>query len=289
MELAKAYGGEVVSCDSMQIYRHLSIATAKPTREEMQGVPHHLIDFLEPTESFSVADYVTKAAAVIEDIHARGKLPILCGGTGLYFNALIDGLQFSEAGSDPAYRAALEQRAAQEGAEVLLEELAVFDPESAEKLHPNNLKRIIRAMEHYHLTGVTISEQNRLSRSKPSVYAPLIFGINFHERATLYDRINRRVEQMLAAGLLEEAQWYFAQSGFATASAAIGYKELEPYFNGSSTLEEAVERLKAETRHYAKRQLTWFKRDERIHWLFADDPAGKPLPAQAVEQVAEYF
>ena len=269
--LAKAYNGEVISCDSMQIYRHLAIATAKPSAEEMQGVPHHLIDFLEPQERFSVADYVALAAKAAEDIRARGKLPILCGGTGLYFSAFIDGLRFSEAGSDEQYRKHLEARAAKEGAEVLLEELRGFDPEAAAKLHPNNLKRIIRAMEHYKLTGETITNQNAQSKRIPSVYDPLILGIGFHERAALYERINTRVDRMLEAGLLEEARWYFSQEGFVTASAAIGYKELRPYFDGKCSLDEAVESLKKETRHYAKRQLTWFKRDTRIHWIFTDE------------------
>ncbi|MBR0414190.1 MAG: tRNA (adenosine(37)-N6)-dimethylallyltransferase MiaA [Clostridia bacterium] len=281
VELAKLYGGEVISCDSMQIYKYLNIATAKPTAEEMQGIEHHLIDFLEPTESFSVADYVPLALQKAKEISARGNLPIVCGGTGLYFSSLIDGIQFSAAGSDPAYREALEQRAQQEGAEVLLEELAQFDPEAAAKLHPNNLKRIIRAMEHYHLTGETITAQNAQSRSKASPFEPLVFGIAFRDRQNLYDRIDLRVEQMLEAGLLEEAEAYFALGDVGTASAAIGYKELKPYFDGELPLQEAVENLKKETRHYAKRQMTWFKRDTRIHWLYTDDPQLPPLVQQA--------
>ena len=281
VELAKRYGGEVVSCDSMQIYRHMSVATAKPTVDEMQGIPHHLIDFLEPTESFSVAEYVTLAAAVIREINARGKLPIVCGGTGLYYSSLIHGITFSEAGSDPAYRKALEQRAANEGAQVLLDELRVFDPASAAKLHPHNLKRIIRAMEHYKLTGKTITEQNAQSRAKPSDYEVLAFAIGFHDRQKLYERIHLRVDKMCEAGLTEEAKWYFAQSGFSTASAAIGYKELKPYFEGTMSLEEALESLKKETRHYAKRQLTWFRREENMHWLYADDVNAGTLLEQA--------
>ena len=284
--LAKAYNGEVISCDSMQIYRHMAIATAKPTPAAMQGVPHHLIDFLEPEERFSVADYVALAAKAAEEICARGKFPILCGGTGLYFSAFIDGLRFSEAGSDEDYRRQLEERAAAEGAAVLLEELRGFDPESAAKLHPHNLKRIIRAMEHYKLTGETITEQNAKSTRIPSAYDPLILGIGFHERAALYERINTRVDKMMAQGLLEEAEWYFSQKDLATASAAIGYKELQPYFDGSCSLEEAVENLKKETRHYAKRQITWFKRDERIHWIFADE-AKQSLFEQAQSVISQ--
>lgn len=285
VELAERYGGEVVSCDSMQIYKTMSIATAKPTAEEMQGIPHHLIDFLEPTESFSVAEYVTLAGAVIRDIHQRGKLPILCGGTGLYYSSLIHGITFSEAGSDPAYRKELEQRAASEGAQVLLDELRTFDPESASKLHPNNLKRIIRAMEHYKLTGKTITEQNAMSRMKPSDYDTRGFVIDFQDRQKLYERINLRVDKMCESGLLEEAQWYFAQSGFSTASAAIGYKELKPYFEGAMSLEEALDNLKKETRHYAKRQLTWFRREENLHRLYADEPDAGTLFEQAAAKI----
>ena len=281
VELAKRHCGEIISCDSMQIYKHLSIATAKPTPEEMQGVPHHFIDFLEPSENFSVAEYVKLAAEKVEEITRRGKLPIVCGGTGLYFSSLIDGVRFSQAGSDEAYRKHLEQRAQTEGAQALLEELREYDAEAAQSLHPNNLKRIIRAMEHYKLTGMTITEQNRRSRPESAAYDALVFAIGFHDRQKLYDRINARVDRMLANGLEQEARWYFAQQGFGTASAAIGYKELKAYFDGSCSLEQAAENLKKETRHYAKRQLTWFKRDERIHWLYADDESEGSLLEQA--------
>ena len=285
VDLAKRYGGEIVSCDSMQIYRHLSIATAKPTVEEMQGIPHHLVDFLEPTASFSVADYVSLAAEAIEDIAARGKLPIVCGGTGLYFSSLVHNITFSRAGKDEACRKALEERARTEGAEALLEELRTYDPVSAEKLHPNNVKRIIRAMEHYQLTGTTITEQNEQSHRLPERYDALVFGIRFADRQRLYERINRRVDAMLEAGLIEEAQWYFAQEGFTTASAAIGYKELKAYFGGQSDLQTAAEHLKQETRRYAKRQITWFKREENIVWLGADEAGAEPLVDQAAKEI----
>ena len=271
VELAKKFGGEVISCDSMQIYKHMSIATAKPTEEDMEGIPHHLVDFLEPSERFSVADFVELASKSAEEISASGKLPILCGGTGLYFNSFIDGLSFTDAGVDEDYRRELEERARVEGAEALLEELETLDPETAQKLHPNNLKRIIRALEHYKLSGKTITQQNKESRKTPSKYEALILAIGFHDRQKLYDRINLRVDKMLEAGIVKEAEWYFSEQNLATASAAIGYKELKPYFDGECSLEEAVESLKKETRHYAKRQLTWFRRDERTHWLYADD------------------
>lgn len=286
VSLAGKYGGEVISCDSMQIYKYMNIATAKPDKEEMGGIPHHLIDFLEPSESFSVADFTALAHKSAQEISSRGKLAVLCGGTGLYFSSFIDNLSFSDAGADPKYRAELEKRAEEEGAQSLLAELAEYDPESAAKLHPNNLKRIIRAMEHYHLSGKSITEQNELSRKNPPVYDSLILGINFKDRQNLYNRINLRVDKMLESGLLEEAKWYFSHSDFGTASAAIGYKELKPYFDGECTLEQAVENLKRETRRYAKRQLTWFRRDERIKWLYADDPEAGSLTKQA-EKIIE--
>lgn len=281
--LAEKYGGEVVSCDSMQIYKKLSIATAKPTKAEMRGIPHHLIDFVEPTENFSVADYVKSAKPVISDIAARSKLPVICGGTGLYFSALVDNICFSDVGSDPLYREKLRKRAAEYGAQSLLDELAQYDPEAAAKLHPHNLSRIIRAMEHYKLSGVTISEQNRLSRINPSQYEPLIFEIDYHDRQKLYDRINLRVDKMIDNGLIEETRWYFSHRDFGTASAAIGYKELEKYISGESTLEDAKEDLKRETRHFAKRQLTWFRKDTRIHRLYADEATDKTLLERAAE------
>lgn len=287
VELAKVYNGEVISCDSMQIYKHINIATAKPTEAEMQGIKHHLIDFLDLDKSFSVADFVSLATDCVKDINDRGKLPVLCGGTGLYFTSFIDNISFSDSGADPEYRLELEKRAETEGAEALLAELAEFDPETAAKLHPNNLKRIIRAMEHYKSSGITISEQNRLSRAVPSPYNPLILGITFKDREKLYDRINTRVDIMLKNGLLEEAEWYFSQKNVATASAAIGYKELKLYFDGECSLEEASENLKQETRRYAKRQLTWFRRDKRVHWIYADELQNGSVLADAEKIIEE--
>ena len=287
VNLAKEYNGEVISCDSMQIYKSIDIATAKPTEAEMQGIKHHLIDFLDLDKSFSVADFVSLAGDCAKDINSRGKLPVLCGGTGLYFNSFIDNISFSDSGADPEYRAELEKRASEQGAQSLLDELAEYDPESAAKLHPNNLKRIIRAMEHYKTSGITISEQNRLSRANPSPYDCLILGITFKDREKLYERINTRVDIMLENGLLEEAKWYFSQENVATASAAIGYKELKAYFDGECSLEEATENLKRETRRYAKRQLTWFRRDERVHWIYADEPQNGSVTADAIKIIEE--
>lgn len=287
VKLAKEYNGEVVSCDSMQIYKSIDIATAKPTEAEMQGIKHHLIDFLELDKSFSVADFVSLARECVSDINDRGKLPVLCGGTGLYFSSFINNISFSDSGADDEYRVELEKRASEQGVQSLLDELAVYDPETAAKLHPNNLKRIIRAMEHYKVSGIPISEQNRLSHANPSPYNPLILGITFKDREKLYERINARVDLMLENGLLEEAKWYFSQKNVATASAAIGYKELKPYFDGECSLEQATEKLKQETRRYAKRQLTWFRRDKRVHWIYADEPETGSVFADAIKIIEE--
>lgn len=284
VELAKEYGGEVVSADSMQVYKHMDIATAKPTKEEMQGIPHHLIDFLEPDEKFSVAKYVSLAHGVISDIYARGKLPIVCGGTGLFCDSLLNNIQFTPTGEDLEYRNELRERAQKYGAQSLLDELAQYDPESAERLHPNNLGRIIRAMECYKLSGVTITEQNALSRTGENPYESLYIGINYHDREVLYSRINKRVDLMMQSGLLDEAKNYLSKEKYPTACAAIGYKEFIPYFDGEISLEQAIENLKRSTRRYAKRQLTWFRRNENINWIFGDEKTSLLTLAKEVAQ-----
>ena len=270
IHLAKKFHGEVVSADSMQIYREMSIGTAKPTPEEMDGVAHHLVDFISVSEEYSVARYVKEAAQCIEDIYRRGKLPILAGGTGLYVNSLIDHLQFTESPKDDALRAELQERMKTEGAEALLADLAEFDPVAAAALHPNIQGRIIRAIEVYRSSGITMTEQVRRSREIPSPYDLCMIGINFEDRQKLYDRIDLRVDKMMQAGLLEETKEFLSRQNGSTAVQAIGYKELAPYLREEISLEEAVENLKRETRRYAKRQLTWFRRDERIHWFQRD-------------------
>ena len=268
VDIARKFGGEVISADSMQIYKGMDIASAKPTEEEKMGIPHHLMDFLEPTEPFSVADYVTMARRVIADINARGKLPVICGGTGLYINSLIDNIEFDDTGSDPAYRAELNSLAENNGNGYVLDMLRKVDPEAASQLHENNLKRIIRALEVYKLSGKTMTEQKALSRLNPSPYEPCMMMID-HPRDVLYERIDRRVDMMIEAGLEAEAREFFTHNDYVTASQAIGYKELRPYINGELGLAECVETLKRETRRYAKRQLTWFKKDSRIEHIFA--------------------
>lgn len=290
VDLAEILGGEIVGADSMQIYKGMSIGTAKPSPEEMRGVPHHLIDFLEPDKSFSVADYVRIAREIISDIHSRGRLPVVTGGTGLYISSLIDGINFEETASDEKLRAELHTVATEKGGEYLLEELRRCDPELAAKLHPNNTGRVIRALEVFRLTGQTMTEHQVRSRQTQSDYEPIMFGLCFENREKLYERINLRVEAMLEQGILEEAKKLFNEGLSGTAVQAIGYKEFFKYFTGEESIAEAVENLKRETRRYAKRQLTWLKRDKRIQWLFVDKYTGyEDMLDEAVKIVRIFF
>lgn len=267
VELAKAYGGEVISADSMQIYKGMDIASAKPTAEEMQGIPHHLIDFLDREITFSAADYVKLANEKIKEVLGRGKLPIIVGGTGLYISSLLDNVKFSEGGSDEAYRTQLYDYAGKNGNEALHAKLADIDREAAESIHPNNLVRVIRALEVFHVTGRTFSELKAESRLEESPYDSLIIGLDYADRQVLYNRINLRVDEMVGNGLIEEARELWRQSDMKTAANAIGFKELIPYFENSMTLDECIDKIKQETRRYAKRQLTWFRKNERINWI----------------------
>ncbi len=284
VEMAKRLNGEVVSADSMQIYREMQIGTARPTEEETEGVPHHLMGHIAMTEGYSVAQYVQDARTVIADIHRRGRLPIVAGGTGLYVSSLVNGIEFTEMPRDEALSLRLETKAREEGGEALLKELATFDPESAARLHPNNLGRIVRAMEVYYTTGVTMTEQMRRSRAHAPDWRLGMLGITCADRAVLYDRINRRVTQMMDMGLEAETRRVLSQPGGKTALQAIGYKELAPYIRGECALDEALENLRRATRRYAKRQLTWFRRDERIYWLEADRFPDRAAMYDAAEQ-----
>lgn len=277
VELAKRAGGEVISCDSMQIYRGMDIGTAKPTEEEKQGVPHHLLDIAEPEEAFSVCDYVSAATAAADDILSRGKLPVFCGGTGLYLDAFLRGGVADSPAGDPALRAALSESAAADGGAALFEELRRCDPESAAVIHPNNLRRVIRAVEIYRLTGVPKSEWDRRSRTFPPRYDAVVLGLRYDDRALLRARISARVDEMLAAGLAEETRRLWEAGVFEkspTAAAAIGYKELLPYLRGECTLAAAAQTLKIATAQYAKRQMTWFAAKDYVTWIPADE-AGK--------------
>lgn len=271
VELAKALNGEIVSADSMQIYKGMDIGTAKPTFEEMQGIPHHLMGFLDSKENFSVAIYVEMAHKIIADIHSKGKLPIVTGGTGLYVDSLLNSIKFFDNTSDDSIRDKYSKLLEEKGHDYLLEKLKKIDYETYEKLlEQRNAKRIIRALEFFEVTGKTISEQNRLSK-QDSPYNPIKIGLTCRDRQVLYDRINLRVDLMLKDGLLEDAEKVLNSDLSNTAEKAIGYKELIPYFKGESTLDECVEVLKMNTRRYAKRQLTWFRRDQEINWIYIDE------------------
>ncbi len=270
IELAKKFNGEIISADSMQIYKGIHIASAAPDMEEREGIPHHLIEFLDLEDEFSVAEYVKMARKCIKLVAERGKLPIIVGGTGLYISSLLDNIEFTEHSADFELRQELEEKFDTLGAEEMLHLLAEFDKDSAERLHPNNRRRIIRAFEVYKQTGKTITEQNLLSKQNDSEIEPLVIGINYENRELLYGRINQRVDIMLENGLLEEAKANYNGSAKSGAFQAIGHKELYGYIEGKCTLSEAAEHLKQQTRRYAKRQLTWFRRDERIKWFYPD-------------------
>ena len=278
VELAKFTGGEVVSCDSMQIYRRLDIGTAKPTPEEMQGIRHHMIDIIEPDEDFSVGRYVEMATPIVEDILARGKTAIIAGGTGLYVDNLIKGGEFAPTPATGC-REQLEERLQQEGLEALIEELRSIDPVALQKSQ-NNPRRIIRALEVFQETGETITAHNQRTAALPPRFEPLWIGVDYVNRQDLYDRIDLRVELMVKDGLLDEIQQVLS-SGIpekATAMQAIGYKEFIDAMAGRATMEEAIAQVQQSSRRYAKRQLTWFKRNEKIHWL-------RRAPGQAAEEI----
>ena len=273
VELAKAYDGEVVSCDSMQLYRRMNVGTAKPTREEMQGIPHYMIDILEPAEPFSVGRYVEMADPIVQDILRRGKTCIVCGGTGLYVDSLMAGRTFAPF-PETGKRQELEELAREQGIEAVLQMLARFDPDSAARLHPSDQRRIIRAAEVYLETGKTITQHNLETQAVPPKYHPLWLGLDFVDRAELYARIDRRVEIMVEDGLLDEIRGLLAEGipPTATSLQAIGYKEPMAALRGELTMEQAVAKIQQESRRYAKRQLTWFRRNREIHWIFAREP-----------------
>ena len=288
IELAKEYNGEVISADSMQIYKGMDIATAKPDKEEMQGIPHHLISELEPTSSFSVAEYVKLAQQKIEDIATRGKLPILVGGTGLYVSSLIDNINFDNAITDGSVRRKLTEEAECIGNEAMLERLREIDPEAAEKIPAANLVRIIRALEVYEVTGIPFSRHKELNRMQDSLYNSCMIGLTYKDRSVLYDRINRRVDIMLEKGLIEECRTVYENKKLGTACQAIGYKEFIPYFDGARPKEECIDKIKQYSRNYAKRQLTWFRRDERIQWVeIEEDTAFSTIIAECKKIVAK--
>ena len=270
IEIAKRFNGEIISGDSMQIYKGMHIASAAPDEEEKDGIPHHLFEFLDPDEKFSVYEYVKLAGEAIAEIHAKNKVPIVVGGTGLYISALAENLDFGNDGNVSEVRESLERQVEENGLLELYNYLKNIDPKAAEKISSNDKKRIIRAIEIYKISGKTKSQVDKESKLNGAVYDNLFIGLNYYNREILYKRINDRVDLMLENGLLDEAKRAYENiSG--TASQAIGHKEFFEFFNGTMEFESAVEHLKMQTRRYAKRQLTWFRKNESINWIFMDD------------------
>ncbi len=285
IRLAKETGGEIISADSMQVYRHMDIGSAKITKEEMEGVPHYLVDVLEPEEEFNVVRFQQMAKEAAERIWKKGKIPLVVGGTGFYIQALLYDIDFTENDGDESYRRQLERKASdEEGASELYEILKTVDPKAAQEIHPRNIKRIIRALEFYHQTGKKISEHNETQRQRESPYNYAYFVLT-DERSRLYERIDRRVDLMMEQGLLDEVR-YLKERGVrkdSTAMQGLGYKELYAYLEGEYPLDEAVRIIKRDTRHFAKRQLTWFKRERDVIW------ADKSVIGQEEENLADYM
>lgn len=283
VEIAKAVSGEVISADSMQVYKGMSIASAAPAQKEMQGVAHHLVEFLDQSEGFSVSDFCRLAKEKISEISARGNVPVIAGGTGLFIDSLVDNINFTEAQTDFELRERLMQKDCDELYSMLLE----VDKEAAEKIHKNNKKRVARALEIYYSSGSTKTAQDINSKKEESPYEALYFVIGFKSREVLYERINRRVDLMVEAGLVDEARENLSKEK-ATSAQAIGHKELAPYFSGEKSLGKALDDLKRETRRYAKRQITWFKRRENAVWLYADEE-GADIVKAAVDKSREFL
>ena len=289
VHIAKRFNGEVISADSMQIYKGMDIATAKPSTEEMDGIKHHLIDFIDVQSQYSVSNYCDDAEVVFDKIIEKDKIPVIVGGTGLYIDSFLSNTKFLEAASSDNVRKELLLEAEKNGIESLYEQLKAIDPDAAKNIHPNNTVRVVRALEIYRTTGKTLTEQNKLSHAVESDIEPLYIGINYADRENLYSRINLRVDLMLEAGLLEEAKDFFKMNPSKTAFNAIGYKELKPFIDGVLTFDVCVENLKRETRRYAKRQITWFKRNKNINWVYADKLSKEELLETVDNLINEYL
>jgi len=272
VQLAKAVNGEIISADSMQVYKHMNIGSAKITKEQMEGISHYLVDEISPFEEFNVVKFKQMAKSYLETIYTKGKIPILAGGTGFYIQALLYDIDFTSHGDNNRLRSELTKKAKESGAMALHNQLRRIDPQSADQIHPNNSKRVIRAIEFYYQTGNKISEHNEKERQKESPYNFLYFVLNT-ERAVLYENINRRVDSMMEQGLLQEVRALAAMgcTKEMVSMKGLGYKEMLNYLDGQYTLEEAVSILKRDTRHFAKRQLTWFQREKEVRWIYLPD------------------
>ena len=270
--LAKAFGGEIINADSMQVYKNLDVGTAKPSVEERQGIPHHLLDFLTPEAPYSVADFTAAAASLIETLNAQNRLPFVVGGTGLYITSLLKGVAFEAQSADPAVREQLRREAETTGPAAMHAKLQALDPDYAAKVHPNNQVRVLRALEAIAVTGQKMSDQQKAALPAETPYRSLCLCLTCHDRNVLYRRIDLRVSRMVDAGILQEAEWVWRnRETFRTAAQAIGYKEYFPYFEGIQTQAECTEKLKQATRNYAKRQLTWFRNQNDAVWLYVDE------------------
>ena len=285
IDLAKHFDCEIVSFDSMQVYKELSVSTAKPSVDEMDGVVHHLIDCISVSEEFSVASFCEKATQIVNDIVLRGKIPLLVGGTGLYIDSFINNIDFSVNNKNNEIRKMIDEKESLLGASGLYELLLEVDEQSAKEIHPNNIKRVKRALEMYYATGKTKSEQLADSKKNASPYKPIYIGINYENREKLYERINCRVDNMISNGILDEVKNFYKINASKTALQAIGCKEFKDYLDGNDTLENSIERLKQETRRYAKRQITWFNRNKEINWFYPDKMDYKEILSNCIKLV----
>lgn len=287
--LSKHFDGEVISADSMQIYRDMHIASAAPDFSETDGIPHHLVEFLPYGSNFTVADYVKVARKKIAEVASRGKMPIIVGGTGLYINSLVNNVEFTESETDLALRKKITEEFERVGGEKMLERLFEIDYETAKKLHPNDRRRIIRAFEIYESTGKTKSFNDIQSVKNESPYSSVLIGVTYRDRELLYQRINRRVDIMLEKGLLKEAENAYSQKNGGGSVQAIGHKEFFDYFKGEISFDEAVENLKRSTRRYAKRQLTWFNKSKNVNWIYKDETDNALALAIKIAEREEYY
>lgn len=286
--LANRFCGEIISADSMQVYKNLDIGTAKATKEEQSQAPHHLVDFLQPQQPYNVEIFTRLAREKIQEISDRNNLPIIVGGTGLYIESLVNGIHFTEQPEDKSVRDTLEKQLAENGKEWLYEQLVRIDPQYAQKVHPNNSVRVVRALEVYYATGVTMTQQIAQSKPAEKPYDVLFLATGFKDRDKLYENINKRVDIMVQQGVLKEAEYvYKNRERFLNSAAAIGYKEFFPYFEGAQSLQECTDKLKQSSRNYAKRQLTWFNRMENINWLYVDE--NENYKQQAINLVKEFL